>query len=239
MLVRTAHMWRHQIQTEIDKLLPDRPDGVRVLDAGGGKRGQIKLPGTRHVTVIDIDRSALALNRIADEKILGNIETHEFDDRAFDLVICWDVLEHVQAPPETARRLAGALAPGGLMLIRGPLEVSMKGLLARWTPFWIHVAFHRYFLGSKNAGKPGYAPFPLGEASAADDYNLVEALRGAGLEIVAAKRFEGNHATKLRQKAYPIYALYRATGMVVGWLTRGRLGVKETDFFLLASRRSG
>jgi hypothetical protein len=125
------------------------------------------------------------------------------------------------------------------MLIRGPLEVSMKGLLARWTPFWIHVAFHRYFLGSKNAGKPGYAPFPLGQASAADDCNLVEALRGAGLEIVAAKRFEGNHATKLRQKAYPIYALYRATGVVVGWLTRGRLGVKETDFFLLASRRLG
>jgi hypothetical protein len=79
----------------------------------------------------------------------------------------------------------------------------------------------------------------LGQASAADDCNLVEALRGAGLEIVAAKRFEGNHATKLRQKAYPIYALYRATGVVVGWLTRGRLGVKETDFFLLASRRLG
>jgi 2-polyprenyl-3-methyl-5-hydroxy-6-metoxy-1,4-benzoquinol methylase len=91
--------WRQRIQTEIDELLPDRPDGVRVLDAGGGKRGQIKLPETRHVTVIDIDRSALALNRIADEKILDNIETHEFDDRAFDLVICWDVLEHVHAPP--------------------------------------------------------------------------------------------------------------------------------------------
>ena len=65
------------------------------------------------------------------------------------------------------------------------------------------------------------------------------ALRGAGLDIVAAKRFEGNHAKRLRQKAYPVYAIYRAAGIVVGWFTGGRLGLKETDFFLLASRRSG
>jgi SAM-dependent methyltransferase len=232
-------MWGQRIQSEVDRLLPCRPDGVRVLDAGGGKRRHIDLPEPRHVTVIDIDRAALALNRHADEKILGNIETHDFDDRAFDLVICWDVLEHVTAPPETARRLADTVAPGGLMLIRGPLEISMKGLLARWTPFWVHVAFHRYFLGAKNAGKPGYAPFPLGEASAADDRHLAEALRGAGLEIVTSRRFEGNHARKLRQTAYPLYALYRTAGTLVGWFTMGKLGVKETDFFLLASRRQG
>jgi SAM-dependent methyltransferase len=207
-------MWGQRIQSEVDRLLPCRPDGVRVLDAGGGKRRHIDLPEPRHVTVIDIDRAALALNRHADEKILGNIETHDFDDRAFDLVICWDVLEHVTAPPETARRLADTVAPGGLMLIRGPLEISMKGLLARWTPFWVHVAFHRYFLGAKNAGKPGYA-------------------------IVTSRRFEGNHARKLRQTAYPLYALYRTAGTLVGWFTKGELGVKETDFFLLASRRQG
>jgi ubiquinone/menaquinone biosynthesis C-methylase UbiE len=229
--------WGQQIQREVDRFLPCRPAGVRVLDAGGGKRVHIEVPAPRHVTVIDIDRSALALNRNADEKILGNIETHDFDDCEFDLVICWDVLEHVQAPPETARRLAGTVAPGGLMLIRGPLEISMKGVLARWTPFWVHVAFHRYFLGSKNAGKPGYAPFPLGESAAADDHDLAEALRRAGLEVVATTRFEGNHARKLRRNAYPVYAIYRAAGLVVGWFTKGRLGVKETDFFLLASRR--
>ena len=232
-------LWREPDTTEIDRLLARREGCVRILDAGGGKKGQLNLPEPRHVTVIDIDRAALAVNRIADERILGNIETHHFDDRGFDLVICWDVLEHLQTPPETVRRLAETVAPGGVMLIRGPLEASMKGLLARWTPFWVHVAFHRYFLGSRNAGKPGYAPFPLGAASAADNCNLVDALRGAGLDIVAAKRFEGNHAKRLRQKAYPVYAIYRAAGIVVGWFTGGRLGVKETDFFLLASRRSG
>lgn len=231
--------WRDRIQSEIDRLLPRRADGVRVLDAGGGKKGQLALPEPRHLTVIDIDRAALDVNRIADEKILGDIETHDFDDRAFDLVIFWDVLEHLHTPPETVRRLADTVAPGGLFLIRGPLEVSMKGLIARWTPFWVHVAMHRYLLGSRNAGKPGYAPFPLGDAVAADDGDLAETLRDAGLEIVAARRFEGNHAQRLRRKAYPLYALYRATGVVVGWFTHGRLGVKETDFFLLAARPSG
>lgn len=232
-------LWRERIQTEIDRLLPRRATGVRVLDAGGGKKGQLILPEPRHVTVIDIDRSALAANSIADERILGNIETHDFDDREFDLVICWDVLEHVAAPPQTVRRLAGAVAQGGLLLVRGPVETSMKGLVARWTPFWLHVAFHRYFLGSRNAGKPGHAPFPLGRGTAADDGDLAEVLRDAGLEIVAARRFEGNHARRLKQRAYPVYALYRGAGIVLGWLTRGRLGTKETDFFLLASRRSG
>ncbi len=231
--------WRERIQSEIDRFLPHRCGAVRVLEAGGGKKSQLVLPPARHVTVIDTDAAALAVNRIADEKIVGDLETHDFDDRQFDLVICWDVLEHLQAPPKAVRRLASTVAPGGLLLIRGPLGISMKGLIAHWTPFWVHVGFHRYFLGSKNAGKPGHAPFPLGAASDSDDRLLAEALRGAGLEVVAARRFEGNHAKRLRQRAYPVYALYRLAGLMVIWMTKGRMGLRETDFFLLASRRSG
>jgi len=32
--------------------------------------------------------------------------------------------------------------------------------VTRVTPHWFHVFFYRHVMGMKNAGKPGYAPYP-------------------------------------------------------------------------------
>ena len=46
------------------------------------------------------------------------------------------------------------------MVIRVPDPNSVYGYITRVTPHWFHVFYYR-LLGNRNAGKPGYAPYPV------------------------------------------------------------------------------
>ena len=52
------------------------------------------------------------------------------------------------------------LKPGGLLFLRFPARNSAYGFITRITPFWFHVFYQKYILGYRNAGKPGWGPFP-------------------------------------------------------------------------------
>jgi SAM-dependent methyltransferase len=206
-----------------------------VLEAGGGKRTNIDLPD-RFLTTIDIEPATLELNDVADEKILGDIQIYDYAGRTFDLIVCWDVLEHVSSPKAAIAQLSGALAPGGLLLIKGPVISSLKALITRMTPHAAHVAFYRHVLGSTKAGEPGYAPFPAALDADAGDTMLDELLRANGLNIIESRRFEGAQAQKLRERAALIYGVYAFAGRLVGTATRGRWGTLETDFYVIAQK---
>ena len=48
-----------------------------------------------HVTVVDIDEDQIRNNDYAQKAILGDIQTYRFKPNSFDLVICYNVIEHV------------------------------------------------------------------------------------------------------------------------------------------------
>ncbi len=169
----------------------------KVLEAGGGKRSYFSLPGAL-TTVIDVDAVGLGLNAAAHEKILGNLECYDYGERRFDLIVCWDVLEHLKQPTAALRRLIAALAPGGLIVIKGPVATSMKALATRLSPQSVHVAFYRYILGTKKAGQPGYAPFKTEFAGSSDETEIASLLTASGLRIVAWQRFQSDHVKALR-----------------------------------------
>lgn len=236
--------WRYEIQCEVDRLTKGISRELRVLDAGGGKKTPLAIKGEFHLTVVDMDPASIAINPVAHERIVADIETHDYGDQLFDLVICWDVLEHLKTPGKAIRRLSAAVAPGGLLIIKGPVPSSLKAIITRMTPHWFHVAFHRYVLGSRNAGRPGYAPYPVHLSADADEVSLTDYLRTEGLDLVATGRFEGSHAATLKRKLYPAYLAYRAASRIVRLMTGGRAGGIETDFYLVAamprdSSRSG
>ena len=211
---------------------------VWVLEAGGGsKRSNFQVLNA-HVTVVDIDPNVLALNSEADEKVLADLQRFDAGDRRFDLIVCWDVLEHVPDPDQAITRLCDALRSGGLLIVKGPVLSSMKGLVTRLTPHRVHVWFYRYVLGSKNAGQPGYAPFPVEHASGADDRAMLAMLTGRGMNIVAWQRFQIEHVAMLRAKAWPLYLAYRSASAILQILTLGRYGTSETDFYLIATPAS-
>jgi len=84
--------WRHAA-----RLLP--LDEIRtVLDVGAGSGfSAVHAPGHLAFTCADRSRHMLTRNPVA-RRLQADITQLPFDDRSFDLVLCWEVLHHVPDP---------------------------------------------------------------------------------------------------------------------------------------------
>lgn len=122
----TGWLYRHRLQMGLD-LLPE-PPGARVLEVGVGSG--ILVPtltahfaeyvGTDLVLATDLDRlvhpRCRASFRSADLLADGALPA-----AAFDVVLCFSVLEHIRAADRAAAALARALAPGGTLVAGYPM----------------------------------------------------------------------------------------------------------------------
>ncbi len=138
------------------------PTRLSIYEAGGGSTSFLPLDVLRraHVTVVDIDADQIRNNDYAQETILGDIQIHRFAPGSFDLVICYNVIEHLADVEAALLGFCESLKQGGLMLIGAPNPKSLSGVVTRYSPHWFHVWFYRYVRGEKQAGQPGQPPFP-------------------------------------------------------------------------------
>lgn len=148
-----------KVQQVLDKWTENRP-ALRVLEAGCGACTRLRVPHHSRITGIDTTQVQLDKNTHLHEKILGDIQTHEFPPSSFDLIISWDVLEHLSHPEKALKHFVKTLKPGGLLILALPNVFSFKGLVTKATPFWFHVWFYRVFLHDDTAGKDGNNPHP-------------------------------------------------------------------------------
>src|SRR5689334_15386361 len=127
--------------------------GVRIYEAGGGSVSCIPadLLSKAHVTVVDIDETQMKRNKYATTKIHGDVQTAVFPEGSFDLVVCYNVIEHLASPGEAIRHFHTSLRPGGLLFIAAPNPQSFSGWVTRVTPHWFHVLYYRHILGYKYA----------------------------------------------------------------------------------------
>src|ERR1700722_8570818 len=95
---------------------------LSIYEAGGGSTCFLPLEILRraHVTVVDIDEDQIRSNDYAQETILGDIQTYRFPPGSFDLVICYNVIEHLADVEAALLRFCEALKQGGLILIGAP-----------------------------------------------------------------------------------------------------------------------
>ncbi len=210
----------------------------RLLEAGGGSDSWLPLPADAEITTIDISPEQLAMNTYAKEKLLGDLETFDYGARRFNLVICWDVLEHLERPEAAIARLASVLAPGGRLIVKGPLPQSLKGIVTRLSPHWLHVQFYRRILGSKTAGLPGHPPFKAHLKPAASPDTIAQLLSRRGLVIETLEGYESGQVAAIASKGRLAIGLYRAVETALWALTFGRARRHMTDFYLIA-RRTG
>ena len=101
--------------------------GRRVLDAGCGTGyGTQMLVEARSQSVHGIDISAAAVSAStqltagAAEIVQGDVHQLPFDDASFDLVVCFEVIEHVDERDHVIAELRRVLTDDGLLVISTP-----------------------------------------------------------------------------------------------------------------------
>jgi SAM-dependent methyltransferase len=164
--------------------------GLRILEAGCGRRCQPDTPPDAYVVGLDVDETGLALNERLDERIVADIESADLPRDAFDRIVCHDVLEHLPQPIAALDNLVGSLAPGGELRLGLPEVTSRKSLVAKFTPHSFHVLAYR-MLGRENAGRPGYGPFPTYLRWSLRQPALEQWARARGLDILESRKEPG------------------------------------------------
>lgn len=119
-LIEVEHVCRYQWAAQAAK---ER----RVLDAGCGTAYGCRLlarGGADEVVGVDIARSVLetVATRMPESVRLqtGDLRKLDFANDAFDLVVCFEVIEHFDDPFAVLDELVRVLAPGGLLLVSSP-----------------------------------------------------------------------------------------------------------------------
>lgn len=131
------------------------PGGSRVLDLGGTrlrKRGEF-----------DVDRyevDVIYVNLAADKgpHVVADAAHLPFAETCFDVVICAELLEHVQDPPQVLAEAQRVLRPGGVLLITVPFLYRVHGDpcdFGRYTEHYWHVHLERLGFGSLTIERQG------------------------------------------------------------------------------------
>ena len=230
--------WREELKATLERVFsPFSGHLMSALEAGGGSATFLNQIDQRFCfTTIDISPEQLRRNTYADVKILGDLEEFEYGAASFDAIICWDVLEHLERPQRALKRLLSALGQGGVVIIKGPIPQSMKGLVTQFTPHWCHVLFYRLVLGYKNAGRPGYAPFPTHHKQGVRPEALRDFLIEAGLQVETFLKFESNHIEKLKRKGRWPFAAFSGAASLIRAISGGRYGQMASEFVLVVRR---
>jgi SAM-dependent methyltransferase len=114
--------------------------GRDVLDAGCGVGwGTVRLArSARHAVGIDIDEPAVsnARERAAGsaEFVVGDLLALPFPDGSFDLVVCFEAIEHVADPQLALDELRRVLRPNGVLAVSSP----NRGVYPEGNPHHIH-----------------------------------------------------------------------------------------------------
>ena len=122
-------------------LAADLANGLEVLDAGCGVgygAEMIARAGASRVVGIDLAPEAIAT---ASERVgepvdfrVGDVRDPPFDEGSFDLVVCFEVLEHLEDPEPAITALKGVLRQGGLLIVSSP----NRGVYPPGNPHHLH-----------------------------------------------------------------------------------------------------
>jgi SAM-dependent methyltransferase len=210
--------------------LPKRK--LRVYGAGGGSTSWLPpdVLARSDIVVVDIDKRQLENNRYAQQKILGNIESCTFPPASFDLIACFNVIEHLESPPAAIERFSEALRPGGLLLIGAPNPRSLSGMVTRFTPHAFHVWYYRAVLKKPDAGHPGQPPFPVVYHPIVAPDALLSYCRKLGLDAVYREDCRsGRDETAMRSRPWLAAAL-RATTATMNLIFLGTRNFDHSDY---------
>lgn len=213
---------------------------IRIYEAGGGSASFLRssLLDLANVTVLDIDEAQLQKNSYADRKVLGDVQTYAFPENSFDLIVCYNVIEHLDAPDRAIDLFFRSLVPGGLLFIGAPNPNSFSGWVTKLTPHWFHVWYYRHILKYKTAGQPGSMPFPTVYHPVVSPKKLIGYCRRLGLKVAYFEEYQGDLFRQLSEQRPAIGTLLSAFVSALNAVTLWRKDLKKGDFHLVLEKPS-
>jgi 2-polyprenyl-3-methyl-5-hydroxy-6-metoxy-1,4-benzoquinol methylase len=228
------HQKRRGVPLEVLELIDchlGRRSQLRVLDAGCGERSRIDFGERAHVTGIDVSGKSLAQNPNLDERVVADLQTFDIADETFDVIVCWDVLEHLRSPETVLQSFSRATRRSGLIIIAGPNLLSIKGIVTKFTPHAFHSWFYRTFVKFSSR-----EPFKTSLKRSASPKAIMRWAGRERLSIAFVQYYESYVQSALREKL-------RLTGLVWSLIqtctrvvTLGRIDAAETDFIMVLQK---
>ena len=221
------------VHSILEAKLPAGP--LSIYEAGGGSTSFLPLEVLRrsHVTVVDIDENQIRNNDYAQQTILGDVQSYRFSPSSFDLVICYNVIEHLPDVEAALLRFCEALKQGGLILIGAPNPNSLSGVVTKYSPHWFHVWFYRHVKGDKKAGLPGQAPFPT-HYHPLVTLSKLEAFAGAnGLQMIFRREYESPRYPEMRIRKPRLAAVIDALARAMNLLLPVKVDVRHGDYHVI------
>ena len=148
---RYARPMQHEFLARVRPLLMP---GVAILDVGAGRHPTIapsdRPTGCRYVGLdVEADEIEAAGPGAYDEGIVTDITKPLKRDAEFDLVLSWQVLEHVSPLADAFENVRVALRPGGTMLAQLTGSNAVFALLGQLMPHAVRVRIATRLLGHK------------------------------------------------------------------------------------------
>jgi SAM-dependent methyltransferase len=117
-LVYAEHIARYRFSAQFAR-------GRRVLDAGSGEgygAALLNAAGAASIVGLDFDKEAIshASQRYGLDFVQGDIGRLPFADGSFDLIVCFETIEHVSDGPRAVAEFRRVLSEDGLLIISTP-----------------------------------------------------------------------------------------------------------------------
>lgn len=99
----------------------------------------------------DADVGQLLKNKRNQWSVLTDIQQCELSAESVDFIVCFDVIEHLSEPYWAMEKFDSCLKESGLLLLAFPNIWSLKGIITKLTPYFIHKLFYRFVIGDRTA----------------------------------------------------------------------------------------
>lgn len=224
-----------KLQTALDQLLP-KPAGLKILEAGCGSASWLTLPAGSFLTGIDLSQKQLERNQQLNEKIQGDVETYPLPPATYDLIISWNVLEHLSNPEKALLNFFQTSKPGGLIVLALPNVWSLKGLITKLTPLNFHIWVYRHLLNYPEAGTDDHGPFKTFLRLSTSPNRLKKFAMANGLSVAYFDQFEDQREKEIRQKYFMVNLIFRCLRAIVRLLTLGKIDWELTDYIIVLKK---
>ena len=226
------------VQVHIDSFRSRQPL-LRVLEAGCGSASYFDFGQCSLISGIDISRKQLERNTALHDRICGDLQDCDLPGNSYDVIVCWDVLEHLSRPELALSTFARCVRKGGLIIIGAPNVWSFEGLLTKFTPHTFHVWVLRTIFGSgsRDAVREDHGPFPTYLRRSMSPNALKRYAENRQYRVAYATTYDRGRLELLRKRSWILYAIVKTTASLVWVVTCGKIHPTRSSlvFVLVAS----